>query len=1172
MAKQSTRLAIYMAAAFIAFPHCVHGAQRFSRAGYWDAANSPRRVESLSTGWEFSLDGFKTSKRVVLPHGIDEGELGFEASGCVNRRQPAWYRRVFDWTRGGARQFLHFEAIMGKSRVTLNGKVVAEHLGGYLPIHAEVTGTLREGSNVLEVWCDNSDDQSYPPGKDQNILDFAYFGGIYRDAYLVETGEAYVTDPCAGGVWITSVLGADGKWTVETDVKVGGDVQGVDVSFAFDGKGVAAPVACDGTGTARFSFRPENPKAWSPQEPNLHWLNVEVRRAGAVSDSIAVRFGIREIKMTPAGGFVLNGKPYGKKLVGVNRHQDWAWIGNAVPNSLHWRDVKKFKDCGMDVFRCAHYPQDPAFMDACDELGMFVIDATPGWQFWNRKDPRFERRVYDDIKNMVRRDRSRPSLLFWEPILNESRFPARFTGNAVKTVKENSKGGNGLCACDAGSRGNWNCDIAYAFEPKKGRVAFRREWGDFVDDWFAQNSISRVKREWGEAPMAAQARHYMKVLGEVVSQGAGHLGGCLWHGTDHARGYHPDNFFGGILTYDRRKKYSWHAFKASLTKKPYVFAASEFMPYSSRHVEVYSNCTYEATLFGKPFKPGETPFDYVYQHDHARAIYAKRKGLLEIPAEFIATLPDGSKYEKRTAKRVTQILVSLDTEGLATEATGGDMVAAVATIADARGTPKRYIDEEVLFTVEGEADIVGANPQRTRWGEAVVLVRPRASANPGEIKVRAALTRKGEYAAKPGEAVFTPGKADVQSASEATDPTGDAGLKHVAGEQEAFASANEAKKPAIPPCPVPVAVPELLRTFDGTPVDSAETWEKKRAPELLERFQREVYGRRSAAADERERVSFEVFDEREAFGGKAVRKLVRVNYKGPEGDFSFPFTAYIPKGGKPAAAFVLSCNIKSSTFDADGALTSAFWPTEAIVSRGYATAAFRFDSVAADRNGAGFAQGVFKAVQKESERDGASWATLSAWAWADSRILDWMETEPRIDASRVAVIGHSRGGKTALLAAALDRRFAMACSNESGCSGAKLNHIDLPRSESIAAICKNISYWFCENYRKYAGREMEMDFDQHGLIALVAPRLVCVASATKDDWAGPRGEWWAAKLASPAWELYGKKGLAADSFPPPGVPQQEGCISYHLRSGKHDMTPYDWARYMDFADRHGWNR
>ena len=806
--------------------------QRFSRAGYWDAPGSPRRVETLSAGWEFSLDAFKTSKRVALPHSIDEGELGFEASGCVNRQQPAWYRRELVWNGGSARQFLHFEAIMGKSRVTLNGKIVAKHLGGYLPIHVEVTGILGKGKNILEVWCDNSDDQSYPPGKGQDILDFSYFGGIYRDAYLIETGPAYVTDPCAGGVWITSTLGDDGKWTVEAEVTLGGDAKGAEVSLAFDGRAVGGSVLCDGGravggsvpcdggravggsvlcdggravggsvlcdggNAVVLSFQPDAPALWRPAEPNLHWLNVEVRKDGVLSDAVAVRFGIRQIKMSLEEGFVLNGRPYGKKLVGVNRHQDWAWIGNAVPNSLHWRDVKKFKDCGMDVFRCAHYPQDPAFMDACDELGMFVIDATPGWQFWNKKDPRFEQRVYDDIRNMVRRDRSRPSLLFWEPILNESRFPARFTGRAVKTVKENTKGGNGLCACDYGSRGHQTCDIAYAFEPKEGRIAFRREWGDFVDDWFAQNSMSRVKREWGELPMIGQARHYMKVLDEVRSQGAGHLGGCLWHGTDHARGYHPDNFFGGILTYDRRKKYSWHAFKAALTEKPYVFAASEFMPYSPEHLEIYSNCTYEATLLGKPFKPGGTIFDYVYQHDLARTEYAKRKGPLELPAEFIATLPDGSKYEKRTCKRITQIVVSLDTEGLATDASGGDMVAAVATIADVAWTPKRYIDEEILFEVEGEADIVGANPQRTRWGEAVVLVRPRASANPGEIKVRAGLVRKGRYAAKPGEVSFTPGVAvsAPTGASGAASGAAEAGLDKVAGEQEAFAAANERRR------------------------------------------------------------------------------------------------------------------------------------------------------------------------------------------------------------------------------------------------------------------------------------------------------------------------------------------------------------------------------------------
>ena len=371
---------------------------------------------------------------------------------------------------------------------------------------------------------------------------------------------------------------------------------------------------------------------------------------------------------------------------------------------------------------------------------------------------------------------------------------------------------------------------------------------------------------------------------------------------------------------------------------------------------------------------------------------------------------------------------------------------------------------------------------------------------------------------------------------------------------------------------VPLNVPELMKTFDGRKVESPSDWEKIRAPELLALFEKEEYGRRPAVADERERVSFETYDVGEVFGGKAVRKLVRVTYRGPNGSFSFPFTAYIPKAAAPVPAFVLACNIKRGMLDEKQGLSCVFWPVEEIVARGYATAAFRFDMVAADRRGAGFSQGIFPAVQNENERDGESWATLSAWAWADSRLLDWMETEPLINAKRVAVVGHSRGGKTAILAGVTDKRFAMVCSNNSGCSGAKLNHVELPKSESIKKILKNFPYWFCGNYRKYAGREMTMNFDQHQLLALVAPRLLCIASATEDHWCGQRGEWWAAKYASPAWELYGKKGLAADSYPSPETPQQEGCISYHLRVGKHFLAPYDWHRFMDFADRHGWRK
>ena len=373
--------------------------------------------------------------------------------------------------------------------------------------------------------------------------------------------------------------------------------------------------------------------------------------------------------------------------------------------------------------------------------------------------------------------------------------------------------------------------------------------------------------------------------------------------------------------------------------------------------------------------------------------------------------------------------------------------------------------------------------------------------------------------------------------------------------------------------PVPRNVPELMTTASGEKVVSIEQWEKVRAPELFALFEREEYGRRPAAANERGRVSFEVYDVCDALDGKAVRKLVRATYKGPNGNFSFPFTAYIPKTATaecPAPAFVLAANIKRGILDEKQGLSTVFWPVEEIVARGYATAAFRFDFVAADKRGAGFSQGIFPAVQPKSERDAESWATLSAWAWADSRILDWMETEPLIDAKHVGVVGHSRGGKTAIWAGVTDKRFAMVCSNNSGCSGAKLNHIVLPKSEHIKQILKSFPYWFCANYRKYAGKEMTMLFDQHQLLALVAPRLLCVGSATEDHWCGPLGEWWAAKLASPAWELYGKKGLVADAYPEPEKPQQEGCISYHLRKGPHFLAPYDWNRYMDFADRHGW--
>ncbi len=370
----------------------------------------------------------------------------------------------------------------------------------------------------------------------------------------------------------------------------------------------------------------------------------------------------------------------------------------------------------------------------------------------------------------------------------------------------------------------------------------------------------------------------------------------------------------------------------------------------------------------------------------------------------------------------------------------------------------------------------------------------------------------------------------------------------------------------------PADVPELMTTFAGEKVTSVEQWERVRAPELLKEFTVGEYGRRPV--ERPPELSFERAEpDAVMMDGKALRKRIRVTYGGAYGKGSFVFTAFIPRQERPAPAFVFICNRDpAENIDPTRKVKSGFWPAEEIVERGYAAIAFWNGDVAPDWH-TGNTRGVFAAFRDVNRRGSCSgWGTLSAWAWGASRVMDWIETEPLLDASKVAVVGHSRGGKTALVAGVYDRRFAMACSNDSGCSGAKLNHIDLPKSEHVVQIMVPASYWFCENYMKRVNAELDWRVDQHEFVALMAPRLVCIASATEDAWAGPEGEFYSGLLASPAWELYGKKGLVAGAFPPADTPLQEGCISYHLRTGKHNLTPYDWARYMDFADRHGWRR
>ena len=295
-------------------------------------------------------------------------------------------------------------------------------------------------------------------------------------------------------------------------------------------------------------------------------------------------------------------------MIGANRHQDFAIVGNALSNSLHWRDAKKLKDTGLRVIRNAHYPQDPAFMDACDELGLFVIENTPGWQFWN-PEPSFANYVYSDIRNIVRRDRNRPSVWLWEPILNETWYPDDFAKKVKGIVHEEYPYPYCYTACDATAKGSEYYNIQFTHpqtgdsrwaissdkvDPKK--IYFTREWGDNVDDWNSHNSPSRASRSSGEYPMLVQAKGYGKPDYQYTCYDAlyrttrQHVGGCLWHSFDHQRGYHPDPFYGGIMDNFRQPKYSYYMFMSQRPnqKNPSLIAASGPMGYIANAMTPFS--------------------------------------------------------------------------------------------------------------------------------------------------------------------------------------------------------------------------------------------------------------------------------------------------------------------------------------------------------------------------------------------------------------------------------------------------------------------------------------------------------------------------------------------------------------------------------------------------------
>ena len=793
----------------------------FSTAGFFRLDNSGREVFSMNPAWRFlkgSAEGAEAKTFddkdwtvVSLPNGIEY--LPTEASGCINYQGEVWYRKHFtpDIVLKEKKLFLHFEAIMGKSKVFVNGQLLKEHYGGYLPVVVDITDVIDwQGDNVIAVWADNSDDPSYPPGKAQDVLDFTYFGGIYRDCWLIAHNQVFITDPnygdevAGGGLFVAFGKVSDALAEVRLKLQVRNAMR---KSFAgsveyrllqANGTEVASlkhPIRIKGgkAAVASDQLQVKQPQLWTPSTPTLYNLQVRVLdQQGNVVDGYRRRVGIRSIEFKGKDGFWLNGKPYGKPLIGGNRHQDFAVVGNAVANSLHWRDAKKLKEVGMEIIRNAHCPQDPAFMDACDELGLFVIVNTPGWQFWNDA-PEFSQRVYSDIRNVVRRDRNHPCVWLWEPILNETWYPADFAKNARDIVDEEYPYPYCYSGSDSGARGHENFPVYFAHpqdmldasaDYDSTKTYFTREWGDNVDDWNSHNSPSRVARNWGERPMLVQAEHYAHPSYAVTNfdvlyqQPAQHVGGALWHSFDHQRGYHPDPFYGGLMDVFRQPKYSYYMFMAqrpvaedsqSVGCGPMVYIAHEMTPFSGKDVTVYSNCDEVRLTY---LEGGKT---HIYKKDKNRkgmpspiitfsGVYdfmADKALAMKGRQEEVYLLAEGSidgqvvaTHKVEPARRPEKVLLWVDNEGTDLKADGSDLVTVVAAIADKKGNIKRLNNYNIRFSIEGEGRILGgadvlANPAPVRWGTAPILVQ--STLKPGKIRIKARVLFEGSQMPISGE-------------------------------------------------------------------------------------------------------------------------------------------------------------------------------------------------------------------------------------------------------------------------------------------------------------------------------------------------------------------------------------------------------------------------------------
>lgn len=769
--------------------------------------SSPRISLNMNTDWAFYRGDIQGGEKTevsdagwipaVVPH-----IMQLEKKHCGGNSiydGIGWYRRYFKLpdTYKDKRVAVSFEGVMTGCELFVNGTKVTEHKGGYVGFTADISPYIKWGeNNLLAVRVSAEYDSLTPPAKPQDRLDFYYYSGIYRDVNMIISDKLHITDElevdkiAGGGLFITyPKVDQEEAWVqVQTHLKNGHAEgrTGTILSLLKDDNGkvvveeeIPFTLSAGQDCTLKQTLQVKQPKLWHPYTPNLYRLESRVLVEDSVVDSRTETIGIRTIRYTCDEGLYINGERL--YLYGANRHQSYPNVGDAASNSMQEREVIDMKRGGYNAVRAAHYPQDPAFLAACDKYGLLVVECIPGWQYFN-DDPVFTQRLCQVAREMIRRDRNHPSVVLWETALNETHYPLQVVKSIYEIAHEEYPGDQMYTAADYYSHEETEpyYDVFYkqvGRYPKDGSVMsnyledqiavkplFTREWGDGVGE------KPRVRLSENEEEQMRQCRgRYQQLIGKgyfdwCMLDANPRMGGhFLWSYNDYNRGAEEETMFCGVADVNRYPKSSYYMMQSMRSKDisqpglyegPMIhiasFNSSEKYITSTTDIPVFSNCDEvrlyrngkligkqtreeQKDTYGAIISKGGSPF-YQFNAGGYESGELKAEGL--VGGKVVAT------HTVRTPEAPHHVEVVIPSYPVDPVADGSDMIPVYFIVCDKNGTRVNTSDAEIDITVSGEGTLigdnirrVGINPQRVEGGVGFAFVRTTRKA--GKIRISA---------------------------------------------------------------------------------------------------------------------------------------------------------------------------------------------------------------------------------------------------------------------------------------------------------------------------------------------------------------------------------------------------------------------------------------------------